>query len=56
MEDKEHPDQPEKFKDEEMEALLDQDPNQTQEELAESLNVNRSTISKRLKVIGMIQK
>jgi len=29
---------------------------QTQEELAKSLNVNRSTISKRLKAIGMIQK
>ena len=38
-----------------MEALLDQDPSQTQE-LAESLNVDRSTISRRLKAIGMIQK
>jgi len=38
-----------------VEALLDQDPSQTQE-LAESLNVDRSTISRRLKAIGMIQK
>jgi len=36
-------------------TLLDQDPNQTQEELAESLNVDQS-ISRHLKVIGMIQK
>ena len=39
-----------------MKALFVQDPSQTQEELAESLNVDRSTISRRLKVIGMIQK
>jgi len=55
-EDKERPGQPKKFEDEKVEALLDQDPSQTQEELAESLNVDRSTISRRLKVIGMIQK
>ena len=39
-EDKERSGQPKKFKDEEMEALLDQDPSQMQEELAESLNVD----------------
>ena len=39
-----------------MEALFDQDPTQTQEELAKSLNIDRSTISSRLKAIGMIQK
>jgi [histone H3]-lysine36 N-dimethyltransferase SETMAR len=55
-EDKERPGQPKKFGDEELEALLDQDPSQTQEELAESLIVDRSTISRRLKAIGMIQK
>jgi len=36
-------------------ALLDQNPNQTQEELAE-LNVDRSMISRHLKAIEMIQK
>ncbi|KAG5317870.1 MOS1T transposase, partial [Pseudoatta argentina] len=45
-----------KVEDEKVETLLDQNPNQTQEELAESLNIDRSTISKRLKAIGMIQK
>jgi len=39
-----------------VEALLDQDPSQTQEELVKSLNVDRSTISRCLKVIGIIQK
>jgi len=48
--------QPKKFEDEKVEALLDQDPSQTQEELAESLNVNRSTISRRLKAIRIFQK
>jgi len=45
-------DQPKKFEHEKMEALLNQDPNQTQEELAESLNVNRSNFQ----TIRMIQK
>ena len=35
--------QPKKFEDEEVEALLDQDPSQTQEELTESSNVDRLT-------------
>ncbi|KAG5339255.1 ANR17 protein, partial [Acromyrmex charruanus] len=43
MEDKECQGQSKKFEDEEVVALLDQDPSQTQEELAESLNVDRST-------------
>lgn len=55
-EDKKRPGQPKKFEDEEMEALLDQDPSQTQEELVESLNVDQSMISRRLKAIEMIQK
>ena len=37
--------QSKKFEDEEVEALLDQVPSQTQKELAE-LNVDRSTISR----------
>ena len=44
--DKEHPGQPKKFENEKVKALFGQDPSQTQEELAESLNVDRSTISK----------
>ncbi|XP_018404587.1 PREDICTED: tyrosine-protein kinase receptor torso-like [Cyphomyrmex costatus] len=54
-EDKERPGQSKKFEDKEVEALLDEDPSQTQE-LAKSLNVDRSTIFRRLKAIGMIQK
>jgi len=45
------PGQPKKFEDKEVKTLLNQNPNQTQEELAKSLNVDRF-----LKVIGMIQK
>jgi len=57
MEDKrQRTSKPKKFEDEEVGALLAQDPNQTQEKFAESLNVDRSTISRRLKTIGMIQK
>ena len=37
LEDEEHPGQAKKFEDEELEALLDEDCCQTQEELAESL-------------------
>lgn len=44
------------FKDEQLEALLDEDSCQTQEELAESLGVSQQAISKRLKALGMIQK
>ena len=49
--------QSKKFEDEEVEALLNQDSSQTQEKLAESLNVDQSMISRMvLKAIGMIQK
>ena len=44
------------FEDSELEALLAKSSCQTQEELAESLEVTQQAISKRLKVIGMIQK
>lgn len=37
------------FEDVELETLLDEDSNQTQKEVAESLNVDRSMISRRLK-------
>jgi len=47
---------PKTFKDAELEALLDEDPCQTQEELASALEVTRQAISKRLHALGMIQK
>ena len=43
-----------KFEDEELEALLDEDSCQTLAELAESLRVDYTTVSKRLKALGMI--
>jgi len=39
-----------------LEALLDKDPCQTQEELAELSGVPQSIISMRLNILGMIQK
>ena len=47
---------PKTFEDAELEALLDEDPCQTQEELASVLAVIRQAISKRLHALGMIQK
>lgn len=48
--------QPKKFEDNELEELLNEDPTQTQEELAEQLEVTQQAISVRLKTMGMIQK
>ena len=56
MEDEKRPGYPERFEDEELEALLDEDCCQTQEKLAESLGVTQAAISKRLKAAGYIQK
>ncbi|KAG5324841.1 MOS1T transposase, partial [Pseudoatta argentina] len=42
--------------DKELEQLLDEDPSQTLSELGKILQVDESTISKRLKGLGMIQK
>ena len=56
LEDEESPGQPKEFEDEELEALLDEDCYQTQEELAEPLGVTQADISKRLKAAGYIQK
>jgi len=56
VEDKERPGQPKKFEDEELEELVDQDPCQTLQELSESLNVDKSTVSRRLHSIGLVQK
>lgn len=54
--DKERENRPKKFEDTELQALLDEDATQTQEMLAEQLNVSRVAISKRLKAMQKIQK
>ncbi|UYV73998.1 SETMAR [Cordylochernes scorpioides] len=54
--DKERGGRPIKFEDAELEALLDEDSSQTQEELAETFGVAQQAISNRLKVMGMVQK
>lgn len=54
--DKERSGQPKKFEDEELEALLDEDPCQTLQELSKSLGVDLSTVGRRLKAMGMISK
>ena len=54
--DKERPGQPKKYEDGELEALLNEDPSQTQEHLAEQLGATQQSISSRLKAMGMIQK
>jgi len=56
VEDKERSGAPKKFVDEKLEALLREDSCQTLTKLAESLRVDHTTVSKRLKVLGMIQK
>ncbi|UYV70362.1 SETMAR [Cordylochernes scorpioides] len=53
---KERRGRPIKFEDAELEALLDEDSSQTQEELSETLGVTQQAISNRLKVMGMVQK
>ena len=54
--DKERVGAPKKFEDEELEALLSEDPCQTEEELALALDVTQASVSKRLKKMGMVQK
>ena len=56
LEDQERAGYPKKFEDTELEALLDEDPCETQEELALSLEVTQQNISLRLKAMGMIRK
>ena len=51
--DKEREGRPVKFEDAELEAILDQDSYQTQEELAETLEVTQQAISNRLKAPNM---
>ena len=47
---------PKTFEDAELEALIDEDPCQTQQKLASALGVTRQAISKRLHALGMIKK
>ncbi|KAG5326397.1 MOS1T transposase, partial [Pseudoatta argentina] len=56
LEDKERSGAPKKVQDKELEQLLDEDPAQTLSELGKILQVDESTVSKRLKGLGMIQK
>ena len=54
--DNEHSGAAKKFVDEELQALLDEDPTQSQQQLAQTLNVTRGAICQRLKAMGKIQK
>ena len=56
IENKERPDQPKKFEDEELKALLDEFCCQTQEELLLSLGDTQEAIFLRFKTLGFIQK
>lgn len=56
VEDKERPGPVKKFEDADLVTLLDEDPCQTQHELAAALGVTQQSISHRLKALGMIQK
>ena len=54
IEDKPRSGQPKKFEDKELEALLEEDQSQTQEELA-SLRITQQAVSVQLRAMGMIQ-
>ena len=56
VEDEERSGRPEKIKDEELQALLDEDSTQTESQLATALGVTQANISQRLKKMGKIQK
>lgn len=56
VEDKEREGAPKKFEDAELEALLDEDPCQTETQLAMALSVTQQCISQRLHAMGMVQK
>lgn len=47
---------PKKFEDAELQVLLNDDPTQTQQQLAEGLGVTQAIVSMRLKAMGKIQK
>ena len=56
VEDKERSRRPKAFEDEELQALLDENPCQMQKQLAEILNCTQSVISNRLKALGKFYK
>lgn len=56
LSDKEHGKPAKKFEDAELEQLLDEDPCQTQQELAAALGVTQACVSQRLQAMGMVQK
>lgn len=56
LEDDSRPDAEKKFEDEELQSLLDEDPCQTQTELAEQLGVSQKAISDRLHAMGKIKR
>lgn len=56
VDDKERPGPVKKFDDESLQALIDQDPCQTQSQLAETLGVTQVSISNRLKKLNFVQK
>lgn len=55
VEDEERPGRPEKFDDQDLQALLDKDPTQTKTQLAQALGVVQSIVSRRLKKMGKIR-
>ena len=55
LEDEERPGQLKKFEDEELEALLDHDSCQMQEEVAKTLGVTHQAISRRLEALGFFK-
>lgn len=54
--DKERPGKPRKFEDEELKALINENPSHTLNELAEAFNVSTTSVSKRLKEMQITQK
>ncbi|XP_020295070.1 actin cytoskeleton-regulatory complex protein PAN1-like [Pseudomyrmex gracilis] len=56
VKDSERSDRPQKCEDEQLQELLDDDPTQTQRQLAEALHVSQETISRRLQAMGKINK
>lgn len=56
LEDKERTGRPKAFEDKELQELLDADPYCSRGKLAEALNISKSSMSKRLKAIGVVYK
>ena len=56
MRDKEREGAPKKFENAELQALLEEDSCLSLDRLAKELNIDRSTVEKRLHAMGMVQK